>query len=278
MNPVPGFAGNQSFSVEAAIGRYLVKCGATDSVRAEAWVCDRVREEGVPAPAIVDVDLSKEQLPLAFLVMEHVGGAPVDDSSSALETAGAHLRVVHAIELDGFGWLGASESGDRGTQPTWFDAMTEGTGSLAAVVDAGLLPARTVADVERVVDRHRDILDAVQSACLLHGDFHPRHVFADDRRLCGIIDWGDATAGDPLFDLGRVLRSGRAALDRMLVSYGPLPVGGDELERRLQLYLCLWVASSVSWEFFAGPPWPPWFDLQNETLVACTAALATYSR
>ncbi len=278
MTPVPGFAGNQSFAVEAAGGRYFVKCGAADSVRAEAWVCDRVRAEGVPAPSIIEVDLSEEQLPMAFLVMRRMEGAPVDDASHALENAGAQLRVVHAIELDGFGWLGASESGDRGTQPTWFDAMSEGTVSLAAVVDAGLLPARTVADVEQMVDWHRDILDAVKSARLLHGDFHPRHVFAEGDRLCGIIDWGDATAGDPLFDLGRVLRSTRAALDRVLAGYGPLPVGGDELERRLQLYLCLWVVSSVSWEFFAGAPWPPWFELQNEALVACTAALSNYSR
>lgn len=278
MTPVHGFAGNQSFAVEAAGGSYFVKCGAADSIRAEAWVCDRVRAEGVPAPSILDVDLAKERLPMAFLVMERVGGTPVEEPSAALETAGAQLRVVHAIELDGFGWLGASESGDRGTQTTWFDAMTEGTRSLAGVVGAGLLPARTVANVEAAVEQHRDILDAVTSAHLLHGDFHPRHVFAQGDGLCGIIDWGDATAGDPLFDLGRVLRAGRAALDRVLVGYGALPVGGEELERLLQLYLCLWVASSVSWEFFAGAPWPPWFEQQNEALVACTAALANYSR
>lgn len=37
---------------------------------------------------------------------------------------------------------------------------------------------------------------------LVHGDLYARHLLLDDeRRLCGVIDWGDVHAGDPALDL-----------------------------------------------------------------------------
>jgi aminoglycoside phosphotransferase (APT) family kinase protein len=68
----------------------------------------------------------------------------------------------------------------------------------------------------------------------LPSDFSPRHVFARDGRIAGIIDWGDAICGDPLYDLGRVLHSailegdgdvsyGLATAERLLGTYGDAP-------------------------------------------------------
>lgn len=35
----------------------------------------------------------------------------------------------------------------------------------------------------------------------IHGDLHPGNLVADGERLVGVIDFGDATAGDPAYDL-----------------------------------------------------------------------------
>jgi hypothetical protein len=35
----------------------------------------------------------------------------------------------------------------------------------------------------------------------LHGDLHPANLLVRDGRLCGVIDFGDITAGDPATDL-----------------------------------------------------------------------------
>lgn len=34
----------------------------------------------------------------------------------------------------------------------------------------------------------------------LHGDLHPANILVADRRVSGVIDWGDVTAGDPACD------------------------------------------------------------------------------
>ena len=41
---------------------------------------------------------------------------------------------------------------------------------------------------------------------LIHGDLGAEHVFVDQGRISGIIDWGDAALGDPAIDHGRLLR------------------------------------------------------------------------
>ncbi|HEU4455552.1 MAG TPA: phosphotransferase [Longimicrobium sp.] len=47
-----------------------------------------------------------------------------------------------------------------------------------------------------------EIPQPLSRAALVHGDFYSRHVLVDDdRRACGVIDWGDVHAGDPAVDL-----------------------------------------------------------------------------
>jgi aminoglycoside phosphotransferase (APT) family kinase protein len=38
----------------------------------------------------------------------------------------------------------------------------------------------------------------------VHGDLHPRNLVVRDRRLVGLIDWGDVHGGDPAVDLASV--------------------------------------------------------------------------
>ncbi len=43
---------------------------------------------------------------------------------------------------------------------------------------------------------------AVEAPVLVHGDLYARHLIADDeRRLTGVIDWGDVHVGDRALDV-----------------------------------------------------------------------------
>jgi aminoglycoside phosphotransferase (APT) family kinase protein len=96
-------------------------------------------------------------------------------------------------------------------------------------LDPASLPLRTPAWIDEYVDRcerfARDVLpllDAdVQSAARdllagaqtltgfehvpIHGDVLPEHLLCHDRRLVGVIDWGDACVGDPALDYAWLL-------------------------------------------------------------------------
>ncbi len=64
----------------------------------------------------------------------------------------------------------------------------------------------------------------------LHGDFHPGNTVFRNRRLVGVVDFGDLCAGDPATDLaGGLLSLPYDALETFFATYGS--VDGPTLER-----------------------------------------------
>lgn len=115
--------------------------------------------------------------------------------------------------------------------------------ALRALHDAPLppRPGRTVDDLARrladacdwhlanpvlpaeVVAANRRLAEAVLrpwTPAFIHGDLHIEHVFADGDELTGIIDWSEASQGDPLFDLASLTLSHHDRLDDLLAGYG----------------------------------------------------------
>jgi aminoglycoside phosphotransferase (APT) family kinase protein len=66
-------------------------------------------------------------------------------------------------------------------------------------------PALGGIDVEALADLVERLAAAPAWAgptCWVHGDLYARHLLVDDqRRLCGVIDWGDVHLGPPALDL-----------------------------------------------------------------------------
>jgi aminoglycoside phosphotransferase (APT) family kinase protein len=269
-----GFAGNAAYEAVADNRRLVVKMASARGVLAEAAVCERARRLGIPAAEVIAVDATGGRLGRPYLVMVHVGGQPVGRRDAVLREVGAHMRTLHDVTVDGFGWIEESEGGGLvGPKTTWEEAVTEGLAVLGDATDAGLMSIEMAVRIEQVVERHRDVLAAVQTARLVHGDVHPRHVYADDGRLRGIIDWGDAMGGDPLFDLGRLYRAEAASLNLVLEGYGPVDLPPDEFELRLHLYAVLFIVGSTAAELTSGDPWPEWFAHQAPALALHLDAL-----
>lgn len=258
VRPVAGFVGNQNFLVDTSGGGYVLKAGDARGIAAEAWVCERVRREGVPAPEVLAVDLDRGALPLPFLLMRQLEGRPVEVGEDAVLTeVGRQLRIVHALTLPGFGLLHVSPSDEgnfqQGRHATWGDALSEPLGALDALVAHHVLAARLADRLRTAVDAHRALLDGTRRGALLHGDLHPRHIFAADGGLSGLIDWGDVAVGDPAFDLGRFSRDGDVSLRQLLRGYEP--DDDPDLERRIVFYRVVWSLLAIRWEFDAGGDW-----------------------
>lgn len=116
----------------------------------------------------------------------------------------------------------------------------------------------------------------------MHGDYHPRHIYADGKRITGIIDWGDAASGDPLYDFGRILHSailasdlssGIDAVSRVRSTYGDAPWLPDDPTRQLLAYGVIFTLTAMRSELAGGAPWPPWWPAQTAALAAMLDAL-----
>jgi aminoglycoside phosphotransferase (APT) family kinase protein len=244
-----GFTGHENFGVRTSAGDFVLKAAA-EGIATEAWVCQRVRRAGIPVPEIVAVDLDRAVLPVPYLLMTHVAGGPMPGGADAVAAvAGKWLRAVHDIPVEGYGYLG--DAAPRGQQSSWAEFLTRPLPLLDPAVRRGILDAATAARLRSAVEENLPLLISGRRGSLLHGDIYPDHVFVHAGRVSAIIDWGDAAAGDPLFDLATW---STAASTRPLLR-GYEPDADPELHRKILCYRIVWsllvivddAAATTSW-------------------------------
>jgi aminoglycoside phosphotransferase (APT) family kinase protein len=213
---------------------------------------------GVPAPEVVGVEL--DLLPIPFLLMRRIPGAPPESATDPVFVeAGRLLRLTHSLSAPGFGYL--AENG-HGPYKTWTEFTAEPVAGLDDMVEHDLLSRDVAQRLRSCVDRYRDAVAYDGPPVLLHGDLHPRHVFTADGRLTGIIDWGDVAGGDPRLDLSRFSKGAAEALPALLEGYG-LELT-PELSVTMIVYRLLWTTMVLREEFRAGGDW---FDAYRSAIV-----------
>jgi aminoglycoside phosphotransferase (APT) family kinase protein len=281
---VPSFAGNRVFRIAAPTGHLFLKFASAEATAAEHAVLRTVAEHQIPVPTIEAVDLDGAVTGSPCIAMRQVVGLPLSGHESVFERVGLILERLHTIPCDGFGSVRATSGGAlRGDNSTWLRALRRRTESARAVAEAGLVPGVLVDIVsDAVANLAPD--KSIEVPRLLHGDFHPRHVYAYGDHLTAIIDWGDATAGDPDYDIARILHSIiiRADLDTAIaVARTALPRERQELDAhrlaKLLTYAAVFILWSMHGEYENGAPWPPWWPMQTKALETVLDALATTS-
>jgi aminoglycoside phosphotransferase (APT) family kinase protein len=166
----------------------------------------------VPTPRI----LWRQKHVLALATVEgsplerlgHAASAP----ATAWISAGAAVRTLHSTPLpDRFRTVGEPLGHDLDAQCDW-------------LVAAGVLPADLVARNRALADRTERGFAPV----FTHGDLQVGHVFVEGDRVTGVIDWSEAGAGDPLFDLATLTLGHPERLDDVLAGYRAGDVGDGD--------------------------------------------------
>ena len=74
---------------------------------------------------------------------------------------------------------------------------------------------------ERAAFAHEHLDHREVELVFTHGDLQAEHILVDDHAaIAGVIDWGDAGLGDPLYDLAVLTVGHGEHLDDVLVGYG----------------------------------------------------------
>jgi aminoglycoside phosphotransferase (APT) family kinase protein len=132
-------------------------------------------------------------------------GEPSTASSAAWAAAGAAIRTLHEAPLPPW-------SPRKSVDELAADLETE----CELLVATGVLPADLVA-------RNREVAEAAfrpWKPVFAHGDLQINHVFVDGDELTGVIDWSEASRGDPMFDLANLTLGHEERLDDVLTGYG----------------------------------------------------------
>ncbi len=188
-----------------------------------------------PTPRWLATDETREVLPRRYALITRLDGAAMSTRYGAPEAAGlyrqmgAALRGLSAVTLPAFGYI---LGGD------YLKAYDSNLGYMRAAFRVKFRDfagqggdSALIARLQARVEAAEDAMAGCSQAVLCHNDIHPGNFLVGedevgDWRVRGLIDWENATAADPLFDLAKALDQvghddlpGRAPLAE---GYGPL--------------------------------------------------------
>lgn len=267
LTPLAGSVSNQDFMLHTEGGDFVLKVGDDRELAAEAWACDRVRAVGVAVPEIIAFERSPVGLPRPFVLMRRLPGAGLDSAPhQAFVEAGRQLRLVHSIQSEGYGFL-ADGPADEGAWPgpyaTWARFTDEAPDCLEELVARQVITRDLAERIRTTVELFAPAVRFDGRGVLLHGDLKPPHVFADNGRFVGLIDWGDVAVGDPRYDLARFSIHAGPAIGPLLEGYG-LDLT-DELRLTFAVYRVIRMTTTLLYELRWGGDW---FDSYRATIEA----------
>jgi hygromycin-B 4-O-kinase len=175
----------------------------------------------------------------AYAVSERLTGTALDDlDASAVAAVLPDLfDVVDAIGRievrgHGYGVWDPSRTAPYRCWPEYLLAVEHetprvpGWRAALAASDVGLEPfERGLATLRRLAP------DLPDERRMIHGDLLARNVLVEGDRISGVLDWGSACFGDPLYGAARVPDPHRPGLDRLLRH--PRPLGRRGSQRRM---------------------------------------------
>jgi aminoglycoside phosphotransferase (APT) family kinase protein len=167
----------------------------------------RLIREGTncPVPRILVFDDTREMLPRDFLIMERMPGQPLSDHANLsqgqvadiLREIGRHLRTVHDLTHDAYGYVGPHEVMEP--QSDWTSAFVIMWNKLLDDIQrCGGYSDEEADHMRQLLDRHVKVFDRKEPARLLHMDVWAQNIMVDESgRLSGLLDWDRALWGDP---------------------------------------------------------------------------------
>lgn len=224
--------------------RVLPEAGA--SFAPEARVHTLLRKRGVSVPDVLYVDHCDDALQRSVMLTteikgRHIGHCSTEtDSWSILAAAGRDLAVVNSVAVEGFGWVkrdSTAVSRLAAEHTTYRAFVLEYLDDDLALLGQGALTRPEIAAIRAIVARFDSWLD-VEQGRLAHGDFDATHIYQQDGRYTGIIDFGEIRGADALYDLGHfTMHDGETlpgrVLPYLLDGYREVAALPDDAERRI---------------------------------------------
>ena len=174
--------------------------------RTAVWL----NSDGYLVPATLGSGLRNDGAPFDFVLQAMANGtqlldADLDNDPRLLAAVGASLRRIHAVPASGAGLLDLDEDYaiPTGVMPCWPDYICLRLDEhVRGCVEAGFVDAQLETRIRSLLEIMLPTLDN-RPIRLLHGDPGTHNICVDPTTgmITAWLDWEDAMAGDPLFDV-----------------------------------------------------------------------------
>jgi aminoglycoside phosphotransferase (APT) family kinase protein len=226
--------------------RILPEEGA--SFEPEALVHARLRQMQVKVPEVIYVEAYNDLLQRSIMVTTEIPGWPIGQSqelggevlAEIVREVGRDLARMNRLAVEGFGWVKREASMTETLQAEWLtyrEFIDEYWEADLAYLASHVLSANEIAQLERVRGTYDSWLD-VEQGCLVHGDFDTTHIYQENGRYTGIIDFGEIRGADRWYDLAQFYMRDREQLPwpleaALMRGYGEVVVLPADYEQRI---------------------------------------------
>jgi aminoglycoside phosphotransferase (APT) family kinase protein len=159
------------------------------AARDEFKLLQMTRSLGLPTQTPYYLDQSGQIFSTPYIVIEYIEGRPEFASphgTDFISQLATHLARIHSVDCSNL---------DISFLPEQAKASAGNFGERPTKIDPSLDEGRIRATLEAIWPLPRR-----NTSVLLHGDFWPGNILWRDNQLVAVIDWEDATLGDPLTD------------------------------------------------------------------------------
>jgi aminoglycoside phosphotransferase (APT) family kinase protein len=222
--------------------------GLTLERSVKAWLKESALDDLIPET--IDLGFAADGAPGDFVILSEapgevlrdLGDQVLDDQPQYLTEIGRSLRSVHDTAATGAGLLEFNDNeaagAARGVHSTWAEYLFLNLERhVTMCIALGVVDERSADKINRLFESMKPSLSHRPSR-LLHGDPGTHNICVNTRTLAVtcILDWEDAMAGDPLFDVAMFSTFQPARrMPAFLAGYGLADPSGDE-QRLLALY------------------------------------------
>lgn len=224
------------------VNRHLLMEFENNLMQAEAYAYELCAKNNIPCSEVLCVDSSKSIINRDFMIVKYIdgvalsrAGVPQDNKDKIAIEIGHYTKKMHEIPTKGFGRLSNILAGK--VFDSWYDCvMDEISGISQKAVSMNAFTEEERNMILASVERHKDLLDSVKEARLIHADIWDGNILVSKSNETGefyisaVIDTDRAFSGDIDFDLGNPWMIG----DHFLKGYGMTRAEYSTYEREIK--------------------------------------------
>jgi len=178
--------------------------------RCQAWIYSQIRATGERmTPNLISV--GDDYLVEEFFEGRKLKGSPPSACSLVLSQLGRTLRNIHSVKTKGYGRFIKRDGNEEwvGSYPAWFSFFHDVfVKRWEWAKEEKLFSEEITIKLDALYLQHKPYLQSFQTPSLVHADLCTENIIIRQEKgtfqLSGIIDFGDALSGDPLYDLAEI--------------------------------------------------------------------------
>lgn len=223
----------------------------------ERNIYKELEKSKIKAPRFVFDNVDKN-----ILIISFIEGKELNDNYDLFERKSiwrdvtSDLFLLRQIECSGFGKIKKVAPGGlfKGSLDNWKDFFGKTSNFIFSAENSNIITLEEIILLHNYWKANESKIN-LNKGFIVHGDFCLDHIWTNNEKYAGLIDFGDAFIGDPLMDLAYFKLKeinkdyGKKIFDTLYALYSDLSGDGknnDEKKTLINLYMIYWGINRIT--------------------------------